>query len=130
MDAAAVRRYVRRLIDDVVAQAPTMRARITIDDMRDAATDDLQEHSRERLYLHTAPLPVEVVNEADLPQGKNAVTDASVTAPSGPNGADLEDAGWETPLRGGCRDARPGVRLSSRASRAAGAAWRFANQKQ
>lgn len=68
MDAAAVRRYVRRLIDDVVAQAPTMRARITIDDMRDAATDDLQEHSRERLYLHTAPLPVEVVNEADLPQ--------------------------------------------------------------
>lgn len=57
LDAAAVRRYVEALIDDVVDLAPAMRARISLDDTREEVTDDLQEHARERLYLHTSPLP-------------------------------------------------------------------------
>jgi hypothetical protein len=68
LDAAAVRRYVEALIDDVVDLAPAMRARISLDDTREEVTDDLQEHARERLYLHTSPLPVELVDEAELPR--------------------------------------------------------------
>jgi len=68
LDAAAVRRYVEPLIDDVVDLAPAMRARISLDDTREEVTDDLQEHARERLYLHTSPLPVELVDEAELPR--------------------------------------------------------------
>jgi hypothetical protein len=65
---AAVRRYVEALIDDVVDLAPAMRARISLDDTREEVTDDLQEHAREPLYLHTSPLPVELVDEAELPR--------------------------------------------------------------
>lgn len=68
LDDAAVRRYVEALIDDVVDLAPAMRARISLDDTREEVTDDLQEHARERLYLHTSPLPVELVDEAELPR--------------------------------------------------------------
>ena len=63
-----MRRYVEALIDDVVDLAPAMRARISLDDTREEVTDDLQEHARERLYLHTSPLPVELVDEAELPR--------------------------------------------------------------
>ena len=40
LDAAAVRRYVEALIDDVVDLAPAMRARISLDDTREQVTDD------------------------------------------------------------------------------------------
>jgi hypothetical protein len=79
LDAAAVRRYVEALIDDVVDLAPAMRARISLDDTREEVTDDLQEHARERLYLHTSPLPVELVR-----RGRGAAVGRGLRPPPSP----------------------------------------------
>ncbi|TQN44661.1 hypothetical protein FHX52_3881 [Humibacillus xanthopallidus] len=67
MNAESMRIYTTELIADVIAFAPAMRNRISIDDIRAATTDDLQEHARERLFLHRDPLPAEMVAEDDLP---------------------------------------------------------------
>lgn len=68
MDAAAVRHYIEALINDVIDLSPAMGARISVDDTRESVTDDLQEHARERLYLHPSPLPAELVEETELPR--------------------------------------------------------------
>ena len=68
MDANQLRAYTAELIANVVDLAPSMRSRISIDDTRESNADDLEEHARERLYLHADPLPAEPVPEADLPK--------------------------------------------------------------
>lgn len=66
MTSGEVWETLEGFIAEVSALAPSLGERISVDHVRSLPSDDLDQHERERLYLHDRPLPLEVVPASHL----------------------------------------------------------------